>query len=37
MNFTAMKLEQEETARVLKLAEKFINPRRAAIAFQKNA
>ncbi len=31
------KLEQEETARVIKLAEKFINPRGAAITFQKNA
>lgn len=31
------KLEQEESARVLKLAQKFINPRGAGIAFQKNA
>ncbi|MEJ2171104.1 MAG: hypothetical protein P8X90_36920 [Desulfobacterales bacterium] len=31
------KLEQAESARVLKLAEKFINPMGAAIAFQKNA
>ena len=31
------KLEQEESARVLKLAEEFINPKGAAIAFQKNA
>jgi len=31
------KLEQEESSRVLKLAEKFINPKGAAIAFQKNA
>jgi len=31
------KLEEEESARVLKLAEEFINPKGAAIAFQKNA
>ena len=31
------KLEQEESSRVLKLAEKFINSKGAAIAFQKNA
>jgi len=31
------KLEREESSRVLKLAEKFINPKGAAIAFQKNA
>jgi hypothetical protein len=31
------KLEQEESTRVLKLAEKFINPGGTAIAFQKNA
>jgi hypothetical protein len=31
------KLEQEESARVFKLAEEFINPKGAAIAFQKNA
>jgi len=31
------KLEQEESSRVFKLAEKFINPKGAAIAFQKNA
>jgi len=31
------KLEREENARVLKLAEKFINAKGAAIAFQKNA
>jgi hypothetical protein len=31
------KLEQEESARVLKLAEKFINSKGAVIAFQKNA
>jgi len=31
------RLEQEESARILKLAEEFINPKGAAIAFQKNA
>ena len=31
------KLEQEETVRVFKLAEKFINSKGAVIAFQKNA
>jgi len=31
------KLEQEESTRVFKLAEKFISPRGAVIAFQKNA
>lgn len=31
------KLEQEETSRIIKLAEKFINSKGAAIAFQKNA
>ena len=31
------KLEQEESSRVFKLAEKFINSKGAAIAFQKNA
>ena len=31
------KLEQEESVRVLKLAENFINPKGVAIAFQKNA
>jgi hypothetical protein len=31
------KLEQEESSRLFKLAEKFINPKGAAIAFQKNA
>jgi hypothetical protein len=31
------KLEQEESARILKLAEKFINSKGAVIAFQKNA
>ena len=31
------KLEQEESTRVLKLAEKFINAKGAVIAFQKNA
>jgi hypothetical protein len=31
------KLEQEESTRVLKLAEKFINSKGAVIAFQKNA
>lgn len=31
------KLEQDESTRVLKLAEKFINPKGAVIAFQKNA
>jgi hypothetical protein len=31
------KLEQEESARVLKLAEEFINAKGATIAFQKNA
>ncbi len=31
------KLEQEESARVFKLAEKFINSKGAVIAFQKNA
>jgi hypothetical protein len=31
------KLEQEETARIIKLAEKFLNPMGAAIAFQINA
>ena len=31
------KLEQEQSARVLKPAEKFLNPMGAAIAFQKNA
>ena len=30
-------MEQEESARVLKLAEEFINPKGTAIAFQKNA
>jgi hypothetical protein len=31
------KLEQEESSRVLKLAENFINPKGSLIAFQKNA
>jgi hypothetical protein len=31
------KLEQEESSRIFKLAEKFINAKGAAIAFQKNA
>jgi len=31
------KLEQEESSRVLKLTEKFINSKGAIIAFQKNA
>jgi hypothetical protein len=31
------KLEQEETSRVVELAEKFINPKGVAVAFQKNA
>ena len=31
------KLEQEESSRVLKLAENFINSKGAVIAFQKNA
>jgi hypothetical protein len=31
------KLEQEESVRVFKLAEKFINSKGAVIAFQKNA
>jgi len=31
------KLEQKETVRVFKLAEKFINSKGAVIAFQKNA
>jgi len=31
------KLEQEESTRVLKLAEQFINSKGAVIAFQKNA
>ena len=31
------KLEQEESSRVFKLAEKFIIPKGAVIAFQKNA
>ena len=31
------KLEQEETSRVFKLAENFINSKGAVIAFQKNA
>ena len=31
------KLEQEESTRVLKMAEEFVNPKGAVITFQKNA